>query len=134
MSHPRSALTTLLLPFSAAAESSRKTPGKRFRHRVRGMLGRLVPGAPHAAKGPLPTGRTLMPLAQAPRGRWVRVVEIHGGHERFRRLSAMGLYPDARVQVLSAGKWGPVIVKCGETRLAVGRNVAQAVLVSGAES
>jgi Fe2+ transport system protein FeoA len=114
----------------ASGEPKKKTRGQRLGHRIGRALRYLVPSTAPVAVSPHRAKDGLASLAQAPRGQWVRVVEIHGGPQRFRRLCAMGLYPDARVQVISAGSWGPVIVRSGETRLAIGRNVAQSVWVA----
>jgi ferrous iron transport protein A len=73
-----------------------------------------------------------MPLTRAPLNRALRVVHIHGGAQRFRRLSEMGLCPGAELRVLSGGAHGPVLLQVGDTRLALGSGLAEAVVVVAA--
>jgi ferrous iron transport protein A len=68
-------------------------------------------------------------LTEAPVGHALKVLQILGGCQRLRRLLEIGVYPGASIEVASAGARGPVIVRLGETRLAIGRNVARSVVV-----
>lgn len=96
----------------------------RFRTRVR-ALWRKVNGW---ADDPEPVVAGLV-LSDAPAEQTLRVIQVLGGCQRTRRLLEIGLYPGAEVEVIHSGQAGPVIVKMGETRLAVGRNVARSVIV-----
>lgn len=47
-----------------------------------------------------------------------------------RRIMDMGLRPDSVVEIISAANSsGPVVVKIGDTRLSLGRGMAQKILV-----
>lgn len=101
----------------------------RFRSRVRAFW-RRVQGVHEEHEGLL----NGLALTEAPSALPVRVVQVLGGCQRMRRLLEIGIYPGASLEVISTGRRGPIIVKLGETRLAVGRNVARAVLVDIAPS
>lgn len=68
-------------------------------------------------------------LTDAPAERTLRVTQVLGRGQRMRRLLEIGIFPGAEVEVVHSGAHGSVIVKMGETRLAVGRNVARSVMV-----
>ncbi len=68
-----------------------------------------------------------MPLAMASPGDRVRVVELTGGDEARRRLEEMGLLPGEELTVVN--KLGPVIVGLKGGRVAIGRGLAQKVMV-----
>jgi ferrous iron transport protein A len=57
-----------------------------------------------------------------------QVVEIRGGHGMRRHLTDMGFVPGATVTV-TAGHGGSLIVKMLDTRIALGRGMAQKVMV-----
>ena len=88
---------------------------------------------PHA--GPRPArcqrGRsgTLIPLAFVGAGQSARVDDFAGGWGLRRRLAGMGMREGSVVRVISVGP-GPVIVCCGETRLALGHGMAGRIMVS----
>ncbi|MBP7148180.1 MAG: ferrous iron transport protein A [Acidobacteria bacterium] len=69
-------------------------------------------------------------LARAALGESVRVAGIAGGQEVRSRLASLGLLPGVLVQVVTrAPLGGPVLIDVGGTRVAIGRKVAQKVLV-----
>ncbi len=70
-----------------------------------------------------------MPLAQAAAGELVRVEKIMAGEQECRQLNAMGLCEGNDLEVLSANG-GPVTVSAKGSRVAVGRDLAQQVMVS----
>ena len=70
----------------------------------------------------------MCPIAVMPEGREVTVSRIAGGGESSRRLSELGLVPGARVQVVQNGG-GPVLLKVGEARFALGHGMALKVFV-----
>jgi ferrous iron transport protein A len=74
-------------------------------------------------------GRNLMPLTESGKGVRVRAVGLTGGGGLARRLTDMGLYRGATVDVLSGGRHGPVIIRLGSSRLALGRGMAHKILV-----
>lgn len=70
-----------------------------------------------------------MPLAMASPGERVRVEKLTGGHAAKRQLEELGLNLGVEVEVISANG-GPMVLAVKGTRLAMGRGVAQKVLVS----
>ena len=101
-----------------------------FRSRVRAFW-RKMNGLPEESEA-LADG---LVLAEAPAEQALQVVQIQNGcQRRMRRLLEIGIYPGAELEVVSTGDRGPVIVKVGETRLALGRNVARSVMVDFASA
>jgi ferrous iron transport protein A len=72
--------------------------------------------------------RTLRSLAPGDRA---RVTRFEGGHQAFSRLIHMGLTVGSELKVLRAGGRlnGPMLIARGETRLAIGRGLAEKVFV-----
>lgn len=70
-----------------------------------------------------------MPLALAAPGERVRVERLVGGNQVRRQLEEQGLNQGVEVEVISANG-GPMVVAVKGSRLALGRGVAQKVLVS----
>jgi len=96
-----------------------------FRSQVR-ALWRKVNGLPDEPAEALADG---MALTEAPVGQPLQVRQILGGCQRLRRLIEMGVYPRARLEVVRSSDHGPVIIKVGESRLAIGRNIARSIVV-----
>ncbi len=58
------------------------------------------------------------------------VIEIAGGHGLLMRLDAMGIRPGVKLEKVSSQFMrGPVIVKAGNTRVAIGFGMARKVIV-----
>ncbi len=58
------------------------------------------------------------------------VVRINKGHAAERRLFEIGLVPGASVEVVSRHPFhGPLLLQVGNTRIAVGQRIAEAVEV-----
>ncbi len=74
--------------------------------------------------------RPLMPLSLAKPGERVVITDILGGREVRTRLGSMGLRPSDQLEVISNPGMGRLIVGHGTTRLALGRGMAQKILVS----
>jgi len=74
----------------------------------------------------------VMPLSHVPPGTEATVARLSGGGTFQNRLLSMGLNIGCRVRVLrgSNGAGGPVLVALGQTRLAIGRGMADRILVS----
>ena len=72
----------------------------------------------------------LMPLAMAKTGEKLLIKEIAGGREARARLASMGLRPGDPVEVISNDGEGRLIVGAGSTRLALGRGIAQKIMVT----
>ena len=70
-----------------------------------------------------------MPLTMVSEGREVVLREILGGMGIRRRLTDMGLRPGSRIKILSNSRGGPFVICAGETRIMVGRGMAQKIMV-----
>jgi len=73
----------------------------------------------------LAEGRTT--IATVSPHRTVRVVRVAGGRRLVQRLAALGIVPGASITVDRTS--GPALIAVGRTRVAIGRQVAQAVEV-----
>jgi ferrous iron transport protein A len=60
-------------------------------------------------------------------GRKVRIVKILGGYGLVRRLVSLGL--TIGVELLIINNQGPIIIKLGDSNIAIGRGIARKVLV-----
>ncbi len=72
----------------------------------------------------------LMPLVMAKAGEKLLIKQITGGREARARLTSMGLRPGDPVEVISNDGVGRLILAAGATRLALGRGIAQKILVT----
>ena len=71
----------------------------------------------------------VMTLAQALTGQVLVVTEIND-HRRFRhRLAELGVRSGVRIKVVSHDKGGPFIIAVGDSRLALGRETAESIVV-----
>ena len=70
-----------------------------------------------------------MPLTMINEGREVVLCEIHGGMGIRRRLTDMGLRPGSRIRIVSSSRGGPFVIGIGDTKLMVGRGMAQKIMV-----
>jgi len=68
--------------------------------------------------------------AMAKTGEKLLIKEIAGGREARARLASMGLRPGDPVEVISNDGEGRLIVGAGSTRLALGRGIAQKIMVT----
>ena len=69
-----------------------------------------------------------IPLSQAPEGRRMELVDIVAGKRLKHRLAEMGLTPGVEMTILQdAG--GPLLVSVRDSRVAIGRGMAQKLLV-----
>lgn len=75
------------------------------------------------------TGQT-MPLSMASPGEVVQIAGVRAGRGLARRLADMGLVPGSSVRVISSYMPGPVVLEVKGTRLALGRGMADKVLVA----
>ncbi|MBN1344250.1 MAG: transcriptional repressor [Phycisphaerae bacterium] len=73
-------------------------------------------------------------LAKVASGEKVRVVAIGGGTGMQRRLISMGLRMGSVVRRLNTNRFGPVVISIGGTRLALGRGMADRVIVEQVDS
>lgn len=70
----------------------------------------------------------LMPLAMAATGEKVKVGRVTGGYRMKNRLSAMGLTTGDTIEIINNA--GPFIINAKGSRLALGKGLAQKILVS----
>ena len=69
-------------------------------------------------------------LSEVGRGKVVTLVGIQGGRHMRAKLFGMGLLPGTTFTVVSRNGHGPVMLKVKETRLAIGRGMAQMMVVA----
>jgi ferrous iron transport protein A len=62
-------------------------------------------------------------------GKKARVLKIDGGMNAKNKLRAMGILPGVDITVVQIIDRGPVVIKNGNTRLAIGRGMAEKVVV-----
>lgn len=79
-----------------------------------------------------PMTHMLMPLSLVPANRSVVLQQVRGGHGVSAHLAAMGLLPGARILVRHNDHRGPVLIGLNDSRLALGRGMAQKVAVTEA--
>lgn len=70
-----------------------------------------------------------MVLSQADPGKEFTLVDIIGGRGIKSKLYSMGLIPGTRITVVSKAAAGPIILKARDSRLAVGRGMANKIIV-----
>jgi ferrous iron transport protein A len=68
-------------------------------------------------------------LDRLAKGRKGRVVDVAGGRGVVLKLSAQGILPGAIVEKTGELRGGPVLLKVGGSRVAIGRGLARRVLV-----
>jgi len=71
----------------------------------------------------------IYPLAIATVGEKVRLENINGGENLIRRLTSMGMTPGVELSVVQ-DSGGPLLISVRDTRIALGRGMAQKVMVS----
>ncbi len=72
----------------------------------------------------------MIPLTQVEANQKVHIVEIQGGDQFLRRLENMGIRHRAVLTKVSERSYsGPVIVKSGHTQVALGRGMAEKIIV-----
>jgi ferrous iron transport protein A len=71
-------------------------------------------------------------LTQIREGQTVEVIEIRGGKQFQKKIDAIGLRVGSKIVKLSAQVLnGPVTIKIGSTKLAIGHGMAKKILVNG---
>ena len=68
-------------------------------------------------------------LSQMHEGETGIVVDIHGGPGARQKLMGMGITPGTRITVIKSGRPGPYIIAIGNMRLALGRGIAEKILI-----
>ncbi|MBE0434019.1 ferrous iron transport protein A [candidate division WOR-3 bacterium] len=71
-----------------------------------------------------------IPLTDIESGQTGKVAEVQGGHGMRTRLNAMGVRPGVQITKVS-GQFmrGPIIVRIGSTRIAIGFGMARRIIV-----
>jgi Fur family ferric uptake transcriptional regulator len=69
-----------------------------------------------------------MPLSSAGEGTY-RVVSLSGGKGFIRKLGSMGLYHNAEIRVISAGRSGPVRISVKGVQFGLGKGMAARIQV-----
>lgn len=72
-----------------------------------------------------------MPLSMARPGEVVTLVVINAGFGLKRRLADMGLNPGVSLKVIHGQLPGPIIIELRGSRVALGRGMAQKIMVKG---
>ena len=72
---------------------------------------------------------TPTPLSDIPPGQCVRLARIDAGRALTQRLLAMGLSAQVELSVVSNGHPGPVIISIRESKLVLGRGMADKIMV-----
>ncbi|MHC1605321.1 MAG: FeoA family protein [Candidatus Methanofastidiosia archaeon] len=63
-------------------------------------------------------------------GKSVKIKSIEGGLGMRQRLCELGLYPEEKVTIKNSGILrGPIVLKVGEHQIAIGRGLANKILV-----
>ena len=70
-----------------------------------------------------------MVLSMVDQGKEVTLARINGGRCMKSKLYDMGLVPGAAFTVLSRNGGGPVMLRVKDSRLAIGRGMAQKIIV-----
>ncbi len=77
--------------------------------------------------------RQLIPLAIARRGEKLIIKEMLGVRTARTRLASLGLRPGDEIEIINNTGRGRIILGRGQTRLAIGRGIAQKIMASPAE-
>lgn len=70
-----------------------------------------------------------MPLSMAEEGKKLKVVNIFGGRNIKQRLSSLGIYPNAIVEINTNELNGPLIISVNNARIGIGRGMASKIIV-----
>lgn len=71
----------------------------------------------------------MLPLAMIAQGESVRLINVGGGRVLRKRLADLGLNPGMTLRVVQVAPQGPMILEVKESRIALGRGMAQKVMV-----
>ena len=76
------------------------------------------------------TEKKTVPLAVIGSGKKVKLISVESGQGLRGRLTAMGLVPNIEFTVMNNGHPGPFIVKVRESKIALGRGMANKIMVA----
>lgn len=71
-----------------------------------------------------------MPLTIIKAGRRVLLIAVDAGQGLQGRLAAMGLVPGVEIEVLRNSAHGPFLIKVKDSRIMLGRGMAQKIVVA----
>ncbi|HSQ39593.1 MAG TPA: FeoA family protein [Anaerolineales bacterium] len=75
-----------------------------------------------------------MTLLNAPQGQWLKVIALNGGERLRARLTQYGLFEGDSLRILrTAPMRGPLLVEVNGREIALGRRVAEKILVEAGE-
>ena len=74
-------------------------------------------------------GGKIMVLSRIDRGKEVTLINIDGGRGIRSKLYSMGLVPGVNLKILSRSGSGPVMIAVKDSRLAIGRGMAEKIIV-----
>jgi Fe2+ transport system protein FeoA len=74
--------------------------------------------------------RSLMPLSMGKPGERLHIMALANGRNARLKLISLGLHPGDKIEVISNDGRGGLIVGRDSTRLALGRGMAQKIMVS----
>lgn len=69
-----------------------------------------------------------MSLSKAPFKK-LKVLKINGGNNLLKKLNSMGIFEGSLIEKVVSYNHGPVIVKVMNSRLAIGRGMAEKIMV-----
>ena len=63
-------------------------------------------------------------------GQTVKLARIDAGRDLNARLASMGLFPNVEIKVIKNGHPGPFVVSVKDSKIALGRGMANKILVT----
>jgi ferrous iron transport protein A len=73
--------------------------------------------------------QTAFPLSMTEEGQTVSIVNIMASMGLKTRLTSFGLLPKSRITVIRNSASGPFVIRIKNTRMALGRQVAEKIMV-----
>ncbi len=101
----------------------------RFRNRKRHFAVSADDTAFDDVQAEFANANNFVSLAVVPAGKEVEIVALDGGGNFMHRIAELGLYAGMRIKVVQSAGSGPVIIQVGTSRLALGRGMADKILV-----
>jgi len=71
----------------------------------------------------------VIPLALVREGERAKVSRVSGGRGLVRRMTDLGLRPGTEIEIVSASRTGPFVIRLGGQRLGVGFGMAKKIFV-----
>ena len=72
----------------------------------------------------------LCPLSACQRGQQVTVRGLTGGQRLRNRLESLGFLPGVPISVVQAHRFGPLVIRLGESQFALGRGMGHHIMVA----